>query len=56
MHLISAFNWTPTYSQKTVKSNMLCFIFQQNRTMNEEFDILRGEGGGVKQGVPIYKF
>ena len=31
---------------------MFCFKFQQNRTINEEFDFLRGEG----QGVPIYEF
>ena len=33
---------------------MLGFKFEQNRTISEEFDFLRGEGVG--QGVPIYKF
>ena len=33
---------------------ILGFQFEQNRTISEGFDFLRGEGGG--QGVPIYKF
>ena len=34
---------------------MFCFKIQQNRTINKEFDFLRGEGMG-DQGDPIYIF
>ena len=60
MHL---FNWpahtstqTPKYSRKTDKSKMLCFKFQENRTINEEFDILRGEGGSGTKESPFIDF
>jgi len=33
---------------------MLCFIFQKNRTINEEFDFFEGGRGGIKR-TPIYK-
>ena len=32
---------------------LLCFKFQQNRIINEEFDLEEGGGG---QGDPIHKF
>ena len=32
---------------------MLRFKFQKNRTINEEFDILRGEGIGGSKGSPF---
>ena len=37
---------------------MFCFKFQQNCTINEEYDFLRGGGGGREggsKGTPIYK-
>ena len=37
----------------TQHMKMLGFKFEQNRTVSEEFDFLRGRGLG--QGVPIYK-
>ena len=33
---------------------MFCFKFQQNRTINKEFDFLRG--GGVDKGTPLINY
>ena len=36
---------------------MLHFKFNQNRTINEEFDFLEGGGGAAGgKGAPIHKF
>ena len=34
---------------------MLCFKFQENHTINEEFDIFEGGGASQGKGTPIYK-
>ena len=34
---------------------MLCFIFQQNRTINDEFDFFEGGREGGMKRTPIYK-
>ena len=51
--LISAYDYCIQYTPDTYIFKMLRFKFQQNRTINEEFDILRGWGGGSKLGSPF---
>ena len=39
---------------------MFCLKFQQNRTINDEYDFFEGGGGGEERpggiGTPIHKF